>query len=271
MAVTLYLVPTTASGFQSLTQIATATAPITNLGWTVGTITAASGASSIAVTLTKQATSTFSATDQLTTATYTTATLTLTTGQTFRSVNPLNGTFSSATNWNLSFGFVAVASAASQTGRVKTRLYKASSTAGASATQLTIATAAGLITGTTSAALSKTTASASFSSATWTPTSIPAFSNEYLFLVQEWSIVAAGTVATADSLYVQGISQVITSNFTAQDNDAETVTAADSNSATNIALVTDAETVSVADVQSQQLGFFTALFVVSTQGPPSYQ
>ena len=197
MAVTLYLVPTTASGFQGLTQIATATAPITNLGWTVGTITAASGASSIAVTLTKQATSTFSATDQLTTATYTTATLTLTTGRTFRSVNPLNGTFSSATNWNLSFGFVAVASAASQTGRVKTRLYKASSTAGASATQLTIATAAGLITGTTSAALSKTTASAAFSSASWTPTGIPAFNNEYLFLVQEWSIVGAGSVATA--------------------------------------------------------------------------
>lgn len=202
---TFLLKDASVTGYGTLTEGA-ATAGTMGSGWTVATTTA--NAFSTMLYGTTRAAATFvTGVDPLSTAT------SFTTGQAWRSEFTIDGTFSSATNWTFSMAFIAVSTAASQTGRIKARLWKSSSPLGASPTQLTIATAAGLLTGTTAAFTKATAGTSTFS---WTPTGVPAFSNEYLFVHCEWNTVVAGTRAGCDAIFVATAnSNVVTSNFTA--------------------------------------------------------
>ena len=141
-------------GHGTLTQGA-ATAGTMGSGWTVATTTA--NAFSTMLYGTTRAANTFSTgVDPLSTA------FAITSGQAWRSEFKIDGSFSSATDWTFSFAMIAVSTAASQTGRIKVRLYKSADPIGATATQLTIATAAGLLTGTTAAFTKATTGQSTF-------------------------------------------------------------------------------------------------------------
>lgn len=202
-------------GHGSLTR-ETAAAGTMGTGWTVATSTANSFSTMLYGT-TRAANTFVTGVDPLSTA------FGIASAQTWRSEFTLDGTFTSATNWTFSFAMIAVSTAASQTGRIKARLYKSADPIGATATQLTIATAAGLLTGTTAAFTKATTGQSTFS---WTPTGIPSFTNEYLFIKPEWNTVVAGTRAGCDAIFVATAnSNVVTSNFTAA---TVQVTAADS-------------------------------------------
>lgn len=177
------------------------TAGITATGWTVAKL--AAGNFSLMQFGTKKASTGFSTSDALTTPS-------LPTGgpASWRSENPLNGSFAN-TNWTLTFRMRAVSAASAQAGRIKARIWKSNADASGTDTQLT----SSILTGTTTPTLS-TTASQS-STVTWTPGSVITFTNEYLFVQVEWETTTAGGSNSSDAVfYIESTAAVVTSDFT---------------------------------------------------------
>src|SRR4030095_734972 len=144
--------PSGASTSLSLQDGGTAPATgITTTGWVVAKLAATNLSAMLAGT--ERASTTFSASDAIPT---------FAASASWRTENPLSGTFAN-TNWTFAFRVRAVTSASAQTGSIKIRVWRSASADGNSATQLTSA----VQTGTTTAALS-TTVSAT-STVTWAP------------------------------------------------------------------------------------------------------
>jgi hypothetical protein len=194
----LYFKNVTANGALSLQDGGTAPATgLSTTGWGVGK-TAASNYSLMSV---GAKSSTWSTTEPLATANFTAASC-------FRTEQPLSGKFAN-TNWTFAFR-VRAATASSQAGAVRIRVWKSTVAAGTGATQLTSA----VLVGTTTAALS-TSASAT-STVTWATPGAITLNNEYLWVQCEWQITTASGSNNGDSLfYIESAGVITTPDFVA--------------------------------------------------------
>lgn len=113
----------------------------------------------------------------------------------FRIPVALTGTFA-ATSWTLTFAFRAT-TASAQAGRVRMRVYRATTTNEIFGTEITASTQVG----TTTAALS-TTADVT-SVVTWSPGAVTV-AGEYLYFVLAWETTTAGGNNSADVLFRTG-------------------------------------------------------------------
>jgi hypothetical protein len=198
-AVTTYFLKDVAiSGFGSLSETDPG-ATTMNTGWVVAKLAAANFSKLLYGT--ERASTAFSTTDALTTATAPAG------GDSWRSENPITGTFANA-NWTLTFRVRAVTAASAQTGRVKVRIWRSTNAAGTGATQIT----SGMLTGTTTAALSTTVDATS--TVTFTPGATVTLTNEYLFVQCEWETVAVSGSNSGDVDFRASASTVVTSTFT---------------------------------------------------------
>jgi len=121
----------------------------------------------------------------------------------------LKGIFA-ATAWTLTFA-VRAATASSQAGRMRLRVYKSVNANGQTPTELTTSTQVG----TTSAALSTTVDATSV--VTWSPGTTFTLTNEYLFFAIAWEITTASGSNSGDVLLRTGQSaggtRIVTPNF----------------------------------------------------------
>jgi len=175
------------------------TAPATGItitGWTVAKLAAPN--MSLMVCGGERSSVTFGSSDALTGFSATSS---------FRTENAITGIFAN-TNWSFAFRLRAVTSASSQTGQMRIRLYKSTSADGSGATSLM----SGSVAGTTTAAMS-TSASAT-STVTWTPGATVTLTNEYLWVMCEWSIIGTSGNNNADvMLYIESAGAITTPDF----------------------------------------------------------
>lgn len=169
---------------------------LTTTGWTVAKLAATNLSAMLART--KRASTTFNAADQIGS---------FVASACWRSELLFNGVFAN-TNWSLAFR-LRCATASSQTGSIKTRLWRSTSADGSDATQLTSA----VQTGTTTPVLSATVSQQS--TVTWAPGGTMTLTNEYLWVQCEWNIGATAGSNNADAIfYVESAGVVTTPDFT---------------------------------------------------------
>jgi len=116
-----------------------------------------------------------------------------TAGDSFRSDNPLNGTFV-AGNWNFTFGMRT--GAATNAGRVRLRVWASINADGSAARALTSTTLVG-----TTVTMNSTTATFN-STVTWNAPAV-VLNNEYVFTQIEWNSTTAGTSNSCTAQFYQ--------------------------------------------------------------------
>ena len=186
---TYFLIDTSLSSNGTLSETS-ATAADTGTGWVCGTATANSFSTMLYASI--RARTTFATgTNPLTTP------AAPTTGQAWRTIQKIHGTFSSATAWQLDFKFQTTTTPRSQQGRIMARIWKSANELATSASELTIGTAAGFLTFSTTSAITTANSTSSF---TWSPGTLT-FDNEYLFIQPEWCTVIVGTNTGANVVF----------------------------------------------------------------------
>jgi hypothetical protein len=185
------------SGFGSLSETDPG-ASTTGTGWVV----AKTGSSNFSTQLygTERAANTFSGTDGLATP------ATPSSGDSWRSEVPVNGTFANA-NWTITANVRAVTASSAQRGRIKVRTWKSANADGTSGTQLT----SSLLTGSIIPSIS--TSADNASTITWSPGSVCTLTFEYFFLQVEWEITTASGSNSGDIDFRASSSTVATSTF----------------------------------------------------------
>jgi hypothetical protein len=124
-----------------------------------------------------------------------------TAGDSFRSDNPLNGTFA-AGNWNFTFGMRT--GAATNAGRIRCNMWASVNADGSSARKLNAATLVG-----TTVTMNSITATFN-STITWNAPQI-ILNNEYVFLQPEWNSTTAGTSNSCTAQFYQ--CSFVTTNY----------------------------------------------------------
>jgi hypothetical protein len=124
-----------------------------------------------------------------------------TAGDSFRSDNPLSGTFA-AGNWNFTFGMRT--GAASNAGRIRCNMWASVNADGTGARELNAATLVGTI-------VTMNSITATFNSTiTWAAPQI-VLNNEYLFLQVEWQVTTVGTSNSCTAQFYQ--CSFVTTNY----------------------------------------------------------
>ena len=244
---TYFLIDTSLSSNGTLSETS-ATAADTGTGWVCGTATANSFSTMLYATI--RARNTFATgTNPLTTP------AAPTTGQAWRTIQKIHGTFSSATAWQLDFKFQTTTTPRSQQGRIMARIWKSANELATSASELTIGTAAGFLTFSTTSAITTANSTSSF---TWSPGTLT-FDNEYLFIQPEWCTVIVGTNTGANVVFESTDSTIVAPNYTPTTTTAtgtESFAAADSqNAKRKLTPLFVSESVSLADSQTNDTVF----------------
>jgi hypothetical protein len=206
---TFYIKDATAAGSShgSLQDGGTApSASDTGTGWIVGKTGANN--TSIMVYDTRRAASTFGTTNELSNL----ATNNATTNASWRTETPLAGIFDAGT-WTFNFVMSPTSFAGTQNGRMNVRVYRSSNANGSANAVTSAVTGTNVLVGTATGAMGSTSTDYD-TTVTWTNPSFK-LTNEYLFVVCQWEIIAAGGANGSDVVFRTGASaNIVSSNFT---------------------------------------------------------